>query len=76
MALVDKDKLVAVAQLRAEVSKEKDELLERVRTLEARLAHSTQTEAMQLSQINALLLDKIKLQNDGLAHKDQMLARR
>lgn len=75
MALVDKDQLDILASLRASVSVEKVSLQADVAKLTSSVEELSQKNAMQLSQINSLLLDKFNLQSDGLSQREKMLER-
>lgn len=75
VALVDKDQLDILASLRASVSVEKDSLQAEVTSCKTRIDELSQKNAMQLSQINSLLLDKVNLQSDGLSQREKLLER-
>lgn len=73
LTLVDKSQSNMLAELRKSVAQEQRGLEAEVVRLQDDLKQAHQTAAMQLSQINSLLLDKVDLQGQGLAARDALL---
>ncbi|KIJ99580.1 hypothetical protein K443DRAFT_679841 [Laccaria amethystina LaAM-08-1] len=75
LTLVNKDQLDILATLRESVNEDKAGLeanVERLKRLNKELNDKTR---MQLEQVNALLLDKMSLQSEGIGHREKMLQR-
>ncbi|KAF7322701.1 hypothetical protein HMN09_00048900 [Mycena chlorophos] len=75
LTLVNKDQLDILATLRDSVNEDKQQLeadLEKVRSQNKELADKNR---MQLEQVNALLLEKVTLQSEGIGHREKMLQR-
>lgn len=75
MTLVNKDQLDILATLRESVNEDKAGLeadVERLKRLNKELNDKTR---MQLEQVNALLLEKMSLQSEGIGHREKMLQR-
>ena len=75
MTLVNKDQLDILASLRDSVNEDKIGLeadLERLRKQNRELGEKNR---MQLEQVNALLLEKVTLQSEGIGHREKMLQR-
>jgi protein HOOK3 len=75
VTLVNKDQLDILATLRESVNEDKAGLeanVERLKRLNKELNDKTR---MQLEQVNALLLDKMSLQSEGIGHREKMLQR-
>lgn len=70
---MDKDQVQVLAKLRESVAEDKMSLEAQAHDLKAEVAKLSETSAMQLSQINTLLMDKITLQDDGIAQRDRLL---
>jgi protein HOOK3 len=73
--LVNKDQLDILATLRESVNEDKAALeaeLERLRSQNRELGDKNR---MQLEQVNALLLEKVNLQSEGIGHREKMLQR-
>lgn len=75
MNLVHKDQLEILATLRESVNEDKAGLESEVQRLHDQIRELSDKNKMQLEQINALLLDKVNLQSEGLDHRDRMLQR-
>ena len=72
---MNKDQLDILATLRESVNEDKAGLeadVERLKRLNKELNDKTR---MQLEQVNALLLDKMSLQSEGIGHREKMLQR-
>jgi len=72
---VNKDQLDILATLRESVNEDKAGLeadVERMKRLNKELNDKTR---MQLEQVNALLLEKMSLQSEGIGHREKMLQR-
>lgn len=75
MTLVNKDQVDILASLRDSVNEDKIGLeadLERLRKQNRELGEKNR---MQLEQVNALLLEKVTLQSEGIGHREKMLQR-
>ncbi|KAF8803622.1 HOOK-domain-containing protein [Phlegmacium glaucopus] len=75
LTLVNKDQLDILASLRDSVNEDKIGLetdLERLRKQNKELSEKNR---MQLEQVNALLLEKVTLQSEGIGHREKMLQR-
>jgi protein HOOK3 len=73
--LVNKDQLDILASLRESVNEDKTVLEADMERLKGRLKNSSDKNRMQLEQINALLLEKVNLQSDGIGQRERMLQR-
>ena len=73
--LVHKDQLEILASLRESVNEDKAGLETEVQQLHDQIKELSEKNKMQLEQINALLLEKVNLQSDGLDQRDRMLQR-
>lgn len=73
--LVHKDQLEILASLRESVNEDKAGLETEVQQLHDQIREFSEKNKMQLEQINALLLEKVNLQSDGLDQRDRMLQR-
>lgn len=73
--LVHKDQLEILASLRESVNEDKAGLESEVQKLHDTIRELSEKSKMQLEQINALLLEKVNLQSDGLDQRDRMLQR-
>lgn len=72
---MNKDQLDILATLRESVNEDKAGLeadVERMKRLNKELNDKTR---MQLEQVNALLLEKMSLQSEGIGHREKMLQR-
>lgn len=72
---MNKDQLDILATLRESVNEDKAGLeadVERLKRLNKELNDKTR---MQLEQVNALLLEKMSLQSEGIGHREKMLQR-
>ena len=75
MNLVHKDQLEILATLRESVNEDKAGLEAEVKRLIEQTRELSDKNKMQLEQINALLLEKVNLQSEGLDQRDRMLQR-
>ena len=73
--LVHKDQLEILATLRESVNEDKAGLEAEVQRLIDQIKELGDKNKMQLEQINALLLEKVNLQSEGLDQRDRMLQR-
>lgn len=73
--LVHKDQLEILASLRESVNEDKAGLEVEVQRLRDQIRDLGEKNKMQLEQINALLLEKVNLQSEGLDQRDRMLQR-
>ncbi|KAI0340691.1 HOOK-domain-containing protein [Trametopsis cervina] len=73
--LVHKDQLEILATLRESVNEDKAGLETEVQHLHDQIRDLSDKNKMQLEQINALLLEKVNLQSEGLDQRDRMLQR-
>ena len=70
-----KDQLDILATLRESVNEDKAGLEVEVKRLLEQTKELSDKNKMQLEQINALLLEKVNMQSDGLDQRDRMLQR-
>ena len=75
MNLVNKDQLEILSALRESVNEDKAGLEGEVTKLKDQTKELAEKNKMQLEQINALLLEKVNLQSEGLDQRDRMLQR-
>lgn len=73
MALVNKDQLDVVRELRESVSTEKAGLERELDRMRGEAKQMADQAAMQASQINALLVDKVDLQADGIGQRERRI---
>ncbi|EKM55760.1 uncharacterized protein PHACADRAFT_94105 [Phanerochaete carnosa HHB-10118-sp] len=73
--LVHKDQLEILASLRESVNEDKAGLETEVQKLHDQIRELSEKSKMQLEQINALLMEKVNLQSEGLDQRDRMLQR-
>lgn len=73
--LVHKDQLEILATLRESVNEDKAGLEAEVQQTRNQIRDLSDKNKMQLEQINALLLEKVGLQSEGLDQRDRMLQR-
>ncbi|KAI0948399.1 hypothetical protein AcV7_009155 [Taiwanofungus camphoratus] len=73
--LVNKDQLEILATLRESVNEDKAGLETEVQQLQNQIKELSDKNKMQLEQINALLLEKVNLQSEGIDQRDRMLQR-
>jgi protein HOOK3 len=73
--LVNKDQLDILNSLRESVNEDKASLEEEVQRLQKQIRDLSDKNKMQLEQVNALLLDKISMQSEGLGQRERMLER-
>jgi hypothetical protein len=73
--LVNKDQLDILATLRESVDEDKASLEADVARLKEQLKELSDKNRMQLEQVNALLLEKVGLQSEGIGQRERMLQR-
>ncbi|KAF8894385.1 HOOK protein-domain-containing protein [Infundibulicybe gibba] len=73
--LVNKDQLDILATLRDSVGEDKAALEAEVEKLKKHNRELSDKNRMQLEQVNALLLEKVSLQSEGIGHRERMLQR-
>lgn len=73
--LVNKDQLDILATLRESVNEDKVGLEADVERLKQQNKELGDKNRMQLEQVNALLLEKVNLQSEGIGHREKMLQR-
>ncbi|KAJ7168076.1 HOOK protein-domain-containing protein [Mycena crocata] len=73
--LVNKDQLDILATLRESVNEDKVGLEADVDRLKQQNKELSDKNRMQLEQVNALLLEKVNLQSEGIGHREKMLQR-
>lgn len=75
MNLVNKDQLDILATLRESVNEDKASLEEDLERIKKQNKELSDKNRMQLEQVNALLLEKVNLQSDGIGQRERMLQR-
>ncbi|KAJ7445821.1 HOOK protein-domain-containing protein [Mycena galericulata] len=75
LTLVNKDQLDILATLRESVNEDKVGLEADVERLKQQNKELGDKNRMQLEQVNALLLEKVNLQSEGIGHREMMLQR-
>lgn len=75
MNLVNKDQLDILATLRESVNEDKAGLEADVERLKNQLKELNDKNRMQLEQVNALLLEKVNLQSEGIGQRELALQR-
>lgn len=75
MTLVNKDQLDILASLRDSVNEDKIGLEADLERLNKQNKELGEKNRMQLEQVNALLLEKVTLQSEGIGHREKMLQR-
>lgn len=73
--MVNKDQLEILATLRESVNEDKLGLETDMEKLRKQIRDLMDKNKMQLEQINALLLEKVNLQSDGIGQREKMLER-
>lgn len=73
LSLVDKSQTTMLAEVRKSVAEEQTSTDSELKRLKEELEKAKQTNNMQLSQINSLLLDKVHLQSTGISQRDALL---
>jgi protein HOOK3 len=73
--LVNKDQLEILATLRESVNQDKTGLEQDMERLRNQIKELSEKNRMQLEQVNALLLEKVNLQSDGIGQREKMLQR-
>ncbi|KAG6861873.1 hypothetical protein C0995_010579 [Termitomyces sp. Mi166 len=75
LTLVNKDQLDILATLRDSVNEDKAALEADVEHLKKQNKELSDKNRMQLEQVNALLLEKVNLQSEGIGHREKLLQR-
>lgn len=73
--LVNKDQLEILASLRESVNDDKSGLEADVKKLQQHIKDLSDKNKMQLEQVNALLMEKVSLQSEGIGQRERMLER-
>jgi protein HOOK3 len=73
--LVNKDQLEILKTLRESVNQDKTGLEQDLERLRNQMKDLSDKNRMQLEQVNALLLEKVDLQSDGIGQREKMLQR-
>jgi protein HOOK3 len=75
VTLVSKDQLDILATLRESVNEDKAGLEVDIEKLRKQNKELGDKNRMQLEQVNALLLEKVNLQSEGISQREKMLLR-
>lgn len=75
MNLVNKDQVEILSSLRESVNEDKAALEAEAVRLRKQLKELGEKNRIQLEQINALLLEKVSLQSEGIGQRERMLRR-
>lgn len=75
MNLINKDQVEILASLRESVSEDKAFLEAETERLKQQIKELGDKNRMQLEQVNALLLEKVNLQSEGIGQREKMLQR-
>lgn len=75
MNLVNKDQLEILATLRESVNEDKLGLESDMEKLRKQIRDLSDKNKMQLEQVNALLMEKVNLQSEGIGQREKMLER-
>ncbi|OAX41580.1 HOOK-domain-containing protein [Rhizopogon vinicolor AM-OR11-026] len=73
--LVNKDQLDILASLRESLNEDKAGMEADINRLKNQIKELSDKNKMQLEQVNALLLEKVNLQSDGIGQREKMLQR-
>ncbi|KAF8837019.1 HOOK-domain-containing protein [Paxillus ammoniavirescens] len=73
--LVNKDQVEILASLRESVSEDKTALEAEMERVKKQMRELNEKNRMQLEQVNALLLEKVNLQSEGIGQREKMLQR-
>jgi len=73
VTLVNKDQLDILARLRDSVNEDKAGLEADVDRLKKHIKELSEKNRMQLEQVNALLMEKVNLQSEGIGHREKLL---
>ncbi|KIK96731.1 hypothetical protein PAXRUDRAFT_137821 [Paxillus rubicundulus Ve08.2h10] len=73
--LVNKDQVEILASLRESVSEDKTALEAEMERVKKQMRELNEKNHMQLEQVNALLLEKVNLQSEGIGQREKMLQR-
>jgi len=72
---VNKDQVDILASLRESVNEDKATLEAETERLRKQIKDLTEKNRMQLEHVNALLLEKVSLQTEGIGQRERMLQR-
>lgn len=72
---MNKDQLDILATLRESVNEDKIGLEADIERLNNQIKELSDKNRMQLEQVNALLMEKVNLQSEGIGQRDKMLQR-
>ncbi|SPO31281.1 related to Hook protein [Ustilago trichophora] len=75
LTLVNKDQVDILHSLRASMEADKDELEAHVKKLKTELGSVSEQNRMYMAQVNALLMEKVDLQAEGIGQRDEALKR-
>lgn len=73
--LINKDQVEILASLRESVNEDKAYLEAETERLKQQIKELGEKNRMQLEQVNALLLEKVNLQSEGIGQREKMLQR-
>lgn len=73
--LVNKDQLDILSSLRESLNEDKAGMEAEMNRLKNQIKELSEKNKMQLEQVNALLLEKVNLQSDGIGQREKMLQR-
>lgn len=73
--LINKDQVEILASLRESVNEDKALLEAETDRLKKQIKELNEKNRMQLEQVNALLLEKVNLQSEGIGQRERMLQR-
>lgn len=73
--LINKDQVEILASLRESVNEDKASLEAESDRLKKQIKELGEKNRMQLEQVNALLLEKVNLQSEGIGQREKMLQR-
>ncbi len=76
LTLVNKDQVDILHSLRASVDADKDELEAHIKKLKTELSSMGEQNRMYMAQVNALLMEKVDLQAEGIGQRDEALKTR
>lgn len=73
--LINKDQVEILASLRESVNEDKALLETEAERLKKQIKELNEKNRMQLEQVNALLLEKVNLQSEGIGQREKMIQR-
>jgi len=73
--LINKDQIDILASLRESVNEDKAGLEADIARLKNQIKELSDKNKMQLEQVNALLLEKVNMQSEGIGQREKMLQR-